>query len=253
LTVGRADPVPEVLDEADGAGETDSALRPSGVRSGWARTWTDRLHGGLLPPRCVLCLDPGRAPALDLCPACEAELPVLGPPCEAPPFARVVAPFRYAWPVDALIRGFKYHGQLPHGRVLGTLLAEAVLACGTPLPQLIVPVPLHPARERERGYNQAWELARVAGRRLDVPIAPTLCARTRATPPQASLDAAARRANLAGAFAVTRPPGARHVALVDDVLTTGATVAAVAAALLGAGVTRVDCWTVARASGAPPE
>jgi ComF family protein len=211
------------------------------------------VRGWLLPPRCVLCLDPGRAPALDLCPACEAELPVLGRARDVPPFARVVAPFRYAWPVDALIRGFKYHGQLPHGRVLGTLLAEAVLASGTPRPQLIVPVPLHPARERERGYNQAWELARTAGRLLDVPVAPTLCVRTRATPPQASLDGAARRANLAGAFAVTRPPGALHVALMDDVLTTGATVAALAAALLGAGVERVDCWTVARASGPRPE
>jgi ComF family protein len=218
-----------------------------------ARAWADRLHGWLLPPRCVLCLDPGQAPTLDLCPACEAELPVLAPTGAAPPFARVVAPFRYAWPVDALIRGFKYHGQLPHGRVLGTLLAGAVLAGGTPLPQLIVPVPLHPARERERGYNQAWELARVVGRLLDVPIAPTLCARTRATPPQASLDAAARRANLAGAFAVTRRPGALHVAVVDDVLTTGATVAALATALLGAGVKRVDCWTVARAAGARTE
>jgi ComF family protein len=235
-----------------------------------AQEWFDRLHGCLLPPRCVLCLDPGRPPTLDLCGACEADLPRHGPACPRcgdarggesapcarcalapPPYARVLAPYRYAWPVDALVRGFKYHGQLPHGRVLGTLLAEAVLADAAPLPQLLVPVPLHPSRERERGYNQAWELARVAGRLLGIPVAPTLCARTRATPPQATLDAAARRANLAAAFAVRAPPGAAHVAVVDDVLTTGATLAAVSSALLAAGVTRVDGWAVARAV-APP-
>lgn len=255
--------------------KVDDGIRP-GAR--WhaalrrARPWLDRAHGWLLPPRCVLCLDPGQAPTLDLCAACEADLPVHGaacprcaeafsetpaggcPHCAAapPPYARVVAPFRYAWPVDALVRGFKYHGQLAHGRVLGTLLAEAVLAQGAAVPPLLVPVPLHPARERERGYNQAWELARVAARLLDVEAAPALCVRTRATPPQATLDAPARRANLAGAFAVRRPPGVAHVALVDDVLTTGATLSALAAALLEAGVRRVDCWTVARASGPSP-
>jgi ComF family protein len=179
----------------------------------------------------------------DLCSRCTTD---------PPPYAHVIAPFRYAWPVDALVRGFKYHGQLPHGRVLGTLLANAVHAQGAALPQLVVPVPLHPARERERGYNQAWELARVVGRLLDLPVAPALCERTRATPPQASLDRAARRANLAGAFAVRRAPGAMHVALVDDVLTTGATISALACALLAAGVNRVDCWAVARASGPSP-
>lgn len=278
---------PEVDDGRHGA---EDRLR-TGRRA--ARAWQDRLHGWLLPPRCVLCLDPGQPPTLDLCPACEADLPELGPACprcgeacesaasaverggattpargrraggsapnlcshcasDPPPYARVIAPFRYAWPVDALVRGFKYHGQLPHGRVLGTLLANAVLAHGAALPQLLVPVPLHPARERERGYNQAWELARVAGRLLDLPVAPALCERTRVTPPQASLDRAARRANLADAFALRRPPGAVHVALVDDVLTTGATLSALASTLLAAGVNRVDCWAVARASAPSP-
>jgi ComF family protein len=258
----------------------DAPAAASGWQDAWrtrlrrARPWVERVHGWLLPPRCVLCLDPGRGPTLDLCAACEADLPVVGTACpccgealveaatppracarclvDPPPYSRVIAPFRYAWPVDALVRGFKYHGQLAHGRVLGTLLAEAVLAAGAAVPPLLVPVPLHPARERERGYNQSWELARVAARLLDVAVAPTLCVRTRATPPQATLDAAARRTNLAGAFAVRRPPGTSHVALVDDVLTTGATLAALAAALLTAGVRRVDCWTVARASGPSP-
>jgi ComF family protein len=165
----------------------------------------------------------------------------------APPQSVAFAPFRYGWPIDALVRGFKYHGRLAHGRVLGTLLADAALESPVAMPHLLVPVPLHPSRERERGYNQAWELARVVARRLGLPADPTLCVRTRATPPQATLDAAARRANLAGAFEVARAPGVAHVAIVDDVLTTGATAAALAGALRARGVERVDVWTVARA------
>lgn len=166
----------------------------------------------------------------------------------APPaFASALAAFRYDWPVDALVRGFKYHGRLPHGRVLGTLLAEAVLARAATLPDAIVPVPLHPSRERERGYNQAWELARVAGRVLGVRAYASGCVRLRETPPQAGLDAAARRTNVVGAFGVSRSFEGRHVAIVDDVMTTGATVAALASALLAEGARRVDAWAVARA------
>jgi ComF family protein len=262
---------------------------------GWldgGRALLERVHGWVLPPRCVLCLDPGRPPTLDLCPACEADLPVVGPSCgrcgeptaepereraferparpaggfadgwadervdavacvrctaHPPPYAASVAAFRYAWPVDALVRGFKYQKRLSHGRVLGTLLAEAVLARHAALPDAIVPVPLHPARERERGYNQAWELARVAGGVLRVAAWPTACARVRETPPQAGLDAAARRTNVVGAFAVRRDVRGAHVAIVDDVMTTGATVAALAVALRTAGARRVDAWAVARA------
>lgn len=241
----------------------------------WARRAALALQGWALPPRCVLCLDPGRPPTLDLCPACEAELALVRNPCPqcaaprsapavashgapstacehctthgSPPYARAFAPFEYAWPLADLVRGFKYGRQLPYGRVLGELLAEQLLARGPPWPDVLVPVPLHPKRERQRGYNQAWEIARIVGSRLRVPVDPRACARVRDTPPQASLDAKARAANLRGAFAVPRPLGARHVALVDDVLTTGATLAEVTLALNGAGVECVDAWTVARA------
>jgi len=240
------------------------AARKVDTRSPW-RAWAERLQGWLLPPRCVLCLDPGRVePLLDLCADCEAELPRTATPCvrcgapgggeagctrcagRALPYAAVVAPFRYAWPIDALVRGFKYHGRLPYGRVLGTLLAEALLASGAPRPQLLVPVPLHPTRERERGYNQALELARVLGRTLGVPVAAALCERRRATAAQAGLAAAERQANVAGAFSVRGVPPA-HVALVDDVMSTGATLAALEAVLRAAGAARVDAWAVARA------
>ena len=99
----------------------------------------ERVHGWVLPPRCVLCLDPGRPPVLDLCPACEADLPLPAVACarcgaegdegvcarcatHPPPYAQAFAAFRYGWPVDALVRGFKYQKRLSHGRVLGTLL-----------------------------------------------------------------------------------------------------------------------------------
>jgi ComF family protein len=216
------------------------------------RPWLQRAQGWLLPPTCVLCLDPGQPPTRDLCAACEADLPrspELAPPAA---FDAALAPFAYDWPVDALIRDFKYHGRLAHGRVLGTLLADAAgaaLSGGEPVPQALVPVPLHPRRERERGYNQAWELARVLGRELGIPVVANLVLRTRETPPQASLDAAARRTNLVGAFALRRAPGVERIALVDDVLTTGATLGELARVLRAAGAGRVTAWTVARATG----
>jgi ComF family protein len=223
-----------------------------------------RVQGWMLPPRCVLCLDPGQAPALDLCADCASDLPAVPTSCPRcaepasgaecahcatapPPYVRAFAAHAYAWPVDALVRGFKYHGQLPYGRVLGTLLAEAVATARLPAPDLIVPVPLHPARERERGYNQAWELARVVAATLRTPAAPNACRRVRATAPQANLDAAARRANLSGAFVVPRALRGARVAVVDDVLTTGATLGAVANALHDAGAAEVQVWAVARA------
>ena len=108
-------------------------------------------------------------------------------------------------------------------------------------------MPLHPARLRERGFNQAVELARPLARRLGVPLAAALCRRLRDTPAQASLDRAARRRNVRGAFACDGDLSGRHVAVVDDVLTSGATIDALARALKKAGAARVSAWVAARA------
>jgi ComF family protein len=249
----------------------------------------DVLQGWLLPPRCVLCLDPGQPPTLDLCADCQADFPLNGSACPRcaeppagcappdpsatplaaacaplvvtpcarcldapPPFTSALVPYRYAWPLDAVIRRLKYGRQWSHARVLGHLLAQHAAdvahARVRPLPQLLIPVPLHPERERLRGANQAFEIARVAGRRLGVRVDPLACVRLRDTPAQARLGADERRHNLDAAFAVRRLRGARHVALVDDVMTTGSTLAALARAVLAAGATHVEAWAVARAS-----
>jgi len=156
-------------------------------------------------------------------------------------------PYRYAYPLDQLIRAFKYRGVLAYGRVLGTLLAEWLAVRRAPLPQVIVPVPLHPSRHRERGFNQASELARPISRRLDIPFDDRLCRRNRATADQTELGAGSRRSNVRRAFEVAGTLGLRHVAVLDDVLTTGSTANEIARVLKRAGVRIVEVWAVARA------
>jgi ComF family protein len=146
-----------------------------------------------------------------------------------------------------LVGGLKFHGKLAYGRLLTELMAEylePMLKHG--VPELIVPVPLHPTRLRSRGYNQALELAHPLGRHLGIPIAPFICRRQRNTAPQVKQAMEGRHSNIQGAFQVVGRIQARHVALVDDVVTTGATVAELARTLKRAGVERVDVWAVAR-------
>jgi predicted amidophosphoribosyltransferase len=109
-------------------------------------------------------------------------------------------------------------------------------------------VPLHDARLRQRGYDQAQVLACEVGRRLAIPVDWRGCRRVRATAPQSGLDRAARRRNVRGVFAVVKPPAATHAVVLDDVMTTGATVGALVTALKRAGVARVDVWTLCRAA-----
>lgn len=215
-----------------------------------------------LPPRCLLCGASGQ-PQLDLCRGCARDLPrnhcvcarcalPLPQPaatCGAcqrrpPPWAIAWAPFRYAWPLNLLETRFKFSASLACGRTL----AAAWIAAGPPplRPGCIIPVPLHARRLRERGYNQALELARPLARAWRLPLRADALRRVRATPAQSALDAAARRRNLRGAFAATAADLPAHVALLDDVMTTGATLAACARTLRRAGVRRVDVWALAR-------
>lgn len=119
------------------------------------------------------------------------------------------------------------------------------------VPEVLVPVPLHRARLRERGFNQAVEIARPLARRLGLGLNLDSCERVRNTAEQTRLDAAARSKNLRGAFRVVRPFPYRHVAIVDDVLTTGNTVASLAGSLRAVGVEEVEVWSCARALAMP--
>jgi ComF family protein len=222
-----------------------------------------RLSWWWVPARCACCGQRGDLGAIDLCAACLAEFPFRPPP-EAPadPALPLVA-FAYEDPVGSGLRALKYRGDLRPARLLGTLLAAHAAQSRAALPQLLVPVPLHPSRLGERGFNQSEQLARHAAAWLALPVASHLLRRCRATVPQAGLEAAARVRNVAGAFAPA--PGAatwlaarriRRVALLDDVLTTGATVRAAAAALQGCGLEDCRIWAVAQVRGpvgeAPP-
>ena len=161
---------------------------------------------------------------------------------DPPLLAQTRAVFVYGFPLDRLVPRFKFHRDLAAGRLMADLMAGALMSA--PRPDALVPVPLHARRIRQRGYDQALELARPVARELGLPLVEGL-QRVRATHAQSELDAAARRRNLRGAF-VARPGLPAHVALVDDVMTTGATLRAAAMALRRAGVERVDAWVCAR-------
>jgi ComF family protein len=167
-------------------------------------------------------------------------------------YARAAAPFGDV--VREALHAFKFGGKRALARPLGDLLADAARSCPAARgADVLVPVPLHRERERERGFNQAALLAERLGRLWGVAVAPGALARTVATPPQTGLAGEARRANVRGAFAVPRPAQVtgRHILLVDDVMTTGATADACARALRRAGATEVGVLTVARALGGP--
>jgi len=218
---------------------------------------------GLFPPSCILC---GlRSGGGLLCPGCSADLPRLEPGCPTcagpsgggrpcghcqhrpPPFDRTWAAFAYRDDVATLIRGLKYHRRLNWANALGALLAGEVRARGLALPDRLVAVPLHHERLRERGFNQAREIARTTGRLLGLPVWQRGLKRMRATQPQTTLDPVMRRRNVRGAFQCRGRAPAPHLAIVDDVMTTGSTVGELARVLRGAGADRIDVWVVARA------
>jgi ComF family protein len=229
--------------------------------------WIENLVAGLYPPTCVLCGAPGHL-GLDLCRGCLGDMPrnlhccircsLPLPPahpadsqcgeCQRrpPPFSSSHTTFRYEDPLPTLVAGAKFRGHLNMARLLGECLALSLRDGRLPRPQRIIPVPLHPRRLRERGYNQALELARPVGRALGIPLDTASCIRAQATAPQVGLETLARKRNVRGAFQVVHPLSAKHVAVVDDVITTGATVSELARVLLKAGVERVDVWAAAR-------
>jgi ComF family protein len=158
-----------------------------------------------------------------------------------------VAPFRYEEPIRHLIHALKFRDRVAPARLLGHLFADEWSPENGEKPQCLIAVPLHPGRYRMRGYNQSLEIARVVSRRLDIPLRLHGCERILSTLPQSELSATGRRRNVRGAFRVAEPVNGKHVAILDDIVTTGATVSELAKTLRKAGVERVDVWAVARA------
>lgn len=218
---------------------------------------------------CLLCGEASdeRTP---ICTACETELPWLGDHCQTcalplpapgltcgqclkqpPAFERVAVPWTYSFPIDSLITRFKHSAKWPFGRLLAELLTQSLqhrFDEDLDRPDALVPVPLAAKRLRKRGFNQAAMLAHWLSTRLDIPCDQTLLRRIQDTSAQQDLNADARKKNLRNAFALA--PDAlikgRHLALVDDVLTTGATAQALARLLMEAGAARVDVYCLAR-------
>lgn len=237
-----------------------------------AVSWWQRLRAGFGPgSQCLICREwQGRAlcdscmaafaPAVLRCRYCAIGLPAdadpICPDClrAPPPCSRAIAALDYRHPWDQLVLGLKFGERPELARWLAALLAaevERAMRCDAlPRPDWLLPVPLADARLRERGYNQAWEIGRRVARRLDLPARPDLLWRVRATPHQLALPRADRQTNVHGAFAcdlqARRRLAGTTVALVDDVMTTGATLGEVARTLLRAGAAEVQVWVVAR-------
>lgn len=221
----------------------------------------------LFPPTCLLCGDAG-AEGRDLCLPCADSLPRNTPACRfcakplpfvsllpcgdcqkrPPAYDRAFALFRYEEPVGYLVRALKFHERYPCARLLGGMLADA-LQERADKPDLIIPVPLHSGRYRERGYNQALEIGRTLSKRLGIPLDLDSCVRALPTRPQTELTAKERLSNVRRAFVMNRPVTNLHLAILDDVATTGATVNEMAKTLRRAGARRIEVWCCARAVG----
>ena len=218
---------------------------------------------------CLLC-DAHADTTQSICSHCEAELPWLGGHClvcalplpntglvcgaclkKPPSFTKVEVPWRYAFPIDSLITRFKHQAKWPMGRLLGALLSHHLQHAfdeGLPKPDALLPVPLATKRQRQRGFNQAQMLAQWLSPALHIPLQAHWLQRVIDTPAQQQLDAATRKRNLRNAFALTPEckVNGLHLALVDDVLTTGATAERLAQLLMKAGASRVDVYCLAR-------
>jgi len=224
------------------------------------------LLDALLPPHCVLCGLPSNRACI--CQACFGDLPRAGPGCRqcglplaaerdklcgqclgrVLPFVHTVYPLQYLFPVDRLVQSFKFNRQLAAGRILARLMVEHLTHHETAYPEVLIPMPLHALRLFQRGFNQAYELAAYVGREIGIPLQAGSLRRKRHTQAQSGLSGQQRRHNVRGAFhwqGWCSPP--HHVALVDDVMTTGTTVAECARVLKKAGARRVDVWVAARA------
>lgn len=224
----------------------------------------------LLPATCILCGEKTDQEQ-DLCQPCWLDLPFLNHACprcaqpmpestdpftcgaclkETPPYDATYALFFYQAPITKIITHLKFGHSLVNARILGELLATHIQEKwyqNKPLPEVIIPMPLHPQRLKERGFNQALEIARPIAKKLQMPLDFTACQRTKATLAQATLTAVSRKQNIKNAFSISHLPYL-HVAVIDDVITTGQTMQEFCKILKQYGVLSIDVWCCARAA-----
>ena len=231
--------------------------------------WLKNSLPGLFSKHCLLCLSPTHNRYL-LCADCEKDLPINAQHClvcaipltstqahkntlvcgkcqkNPPHYTTSIIPFIYASPVKQLISQLKFHGNLTYTPLLAHSFTRALKHRASNLPECIIPVPLHKSRLRERGFNQALELSQIVGKQLSIPTVYSLCQRNKSTPFQSGLSAKQRKLNLKNAFFMTKPHQYKHVAIFDDVVTTGTTVNELALSLKKSGVEVVEVWAIAR-------
>ncbi|MGZ5030074.1 MAG: double zinc ribbon domain-containing protein [Methylobacter sp.] len=233
--------------------------------------WLNIIQDYLLPPTCILCGNPGYG-SRDICHLCYKHLPrnnlccyrcaeILEAPAASarhplmlcgrclskqPAFDETYAPFIHHGAIRHLISTLKFGTDYKNAHLLGMLMAEHLKQTAE-RPDLILPVPLHKSRYRQRGFNQAIEIGRTVAKELLIPLDLTSCKRHRDTPHQTQLSAKKRRKNIKNAFTIIKPIHARHIAIFDDVITTGSTAHELAYVLKKAGADRVDVWVCARA------
>ncbi len=220
-------------------------LRPlAGVVRMVAWLWR-RAEEYVVPNSCVFCGGHRSIAEAPVCDPCYADLPWIEPSFELQPFDRAVAPLKFAFPIDAAIRMFKFRRKLQYAPAFAHLVTTALQDMPADIDAML-PVPLHWRRQMLRGFNQATEVARPLARQAGLVLINNVV-RQRATPSQSGLGAAHRRRNLRAAFRVRGDISARHVLLVDDVVTTGATCRELGKVLLRAGVEKVSVLAIARA------
>lgn len=227
----------------------------------------------LIPPICVFCQRLADT-SLDLCSACKNDLPILTNYCQycanilptspfqqeflacgqclkrKPPFDCTHALFRYQPPVTQFLWQLKFHHALLNAKLLGKLLTEHIQQRwyqNKSLPSAIIPIPLHTARLKQRGFNQSIEIAKPVAKAFRLPLLLTTVKRVKHTLPQASLPANARKGNIKQAFVFNGNISYKHVAVLDDVMTTGNTMVEFCTLLKSHGIEQIDVWCCARA------
>lgn len=227
------------------------------------------LANRLLPANCLICGCLSRS-SRNICAECELDLPRMPAHCVScgqfitienirticgscisnpPPCSRTFALFPYETPITQLIIALKFQQQLSHAKLFGNILAERIQKnwyANKPYPDLIIPVPLHPHRLSERGFNQALEIARPIAKLLGLTIDITGSRRIKPTLAQSSLTLTKRKENMTRAFSVNRNYSGMHLVIIDDVMTTGCTMFELAEALKDRGAKQIDLWCIAR-------